>query len=42
VRADRDRAALGPLPAQPYVVCDRHTRRVGKDVDFPPEAGHLP
>jgi hypothetical protein len=31
VRADRDRAALGPLPEQPYVVCDRHTRRVGKD-----------
>jgi transposase len=30
-RAERDRAALGPLPAQPYVVCDRHTRRVGKD-----------
>jgi transposase len=31
VRAERDRAALGPLPAQPYVVCDWHTRRVGKD-----------
>jgi transposase len=31
VRAQRDRAALGPLPEQPYVVCDRHTRRVGKD-----------
>jgi hypothetical protein len=31
VRAERDRAALGPLPDQPYVVCDRHTRRVGKD-----------
>ena len=31
VRAERDRAALGPLPEQPYVVCDRHTRRVGKD-----------
>jgi hypothetical protein len=31
VRAERDRAALRPLPAQPYVVCDRHTRRVGKD-----------
>jgi hypothetical protein len=30
-RADRDRAALSPLPDQPYVVCDRHTRRVGKD-----------
>ncbi len=31
VRAERDRAVLGPLPEQPYVVCDRHTRRVGKD-----------
>src|SRR6266702_6293001 len=31
VRAERDRAALGPLPEHPYVVCDRHTRRVGKD-----------
>jgi hypothetical protein len=31
VRAQRDRAALGPLPDLPYVVCDRHTRRVGKD-----------
>ena len=31
VRAERDRAALRPLPAQPYVVCERHLRRVGKD-----------
>src|SRR4029453_13790827 len=31
VRAERDRAALGPLPAQGYVVWDRHPRRVGKD-----------
>jgi hypothetical protein len=31
VRAERDRDALSPLPEQPYVVCDRHTRRVGKD-----------
>ena len=31
VRAERDRAALGPLPAHPCVVCERHTRRVGKD-----------
>jgi hypothetical protein len=31
VRADRDRAALRSLPEHPYVVCDRHTRRVGKD-----------
>jgi transposase len=30
-RADRDRAALGPLPERPYVVCERHTRRVAKD-----------
>ena len=30
-RAGRDRAALAPLPAQPYVVCDRHIRRVAKD-----------
>ncbi|HEY8557536.1 MAG TPA: IS21 family transposase, partial [Actinomycetes bacterium] len=30
-RAGRDRAALRPLPEQPYVVCERHTRRVGKD-----------
>ncbi len=30
-RAERDRAALGALPEQPYVVCDRHLRRVGKD-----------
>jgi transposase len=29
-RAEWDRAALGPLPEQPYVVCERHTRRVGK------------
>jgi len=31
VRAERDRAALSPLPEQPYVVCERHTRRVAKD-----------
>jgi transposase len=31
VRAARDQAALGPLPERPYVVCERHTRRVGKD-----------
>jgi transposase len=40
VRADRDRAALGPLPAQPYVVCDRHTRRVGKDALISFAASH--
>jgi transposase len=31
VRAERDRAALGRPPERPYVVCDRHLRRVGKD-----------
>jgi transposase len=31
VRAEVDRAALGPLPAQPYLVTDKHLRRVGKD-----------
>jgi transposase len=31
VRAGRDRDALGPLPEHPYLVCDRHTRRVAKD-----------
>jgi transposase len=31
VRAERDHAALRRLPATPYVVADRHLRRVGKD-----------
>lgn len=31
VRAETDRAALRPLPAQPYLVAERHLRRVGKD-----------
>jgi transposase len=31
VRAEADRAALLPLPEQPYLVADRHLRRVGKD-----------
>jgi transposase len=31
VRAEADRAALAPLPAQPYLVTDKHLRRVGKD-----------
>jgi hypothetical protein len=31
VRAVTDRAALGLLPEQPYVVADKHLRRVGKD-----------
>ena len=31
VRAEADRAALRPLPEQPYLVDDKHLRRVGKD-----------
>ena len=31
VRAAADRAALRPLPAEPYVVADRHLRRLAKD-----------
>jgi hypothetical protein len=31
VRAEADRAALAPLPEQPYLVAERHLRRVGKD-----------
>ena len=31
VRAEADRAALSPLPDQPYLVTDKHLRRVGKD-----------
>ena len=31
VRAEADRAALTPLPEQPYLVTDKHLRRVGKD-----------
>jgi len=30
-RAARDRAALRPLPAQPYLVAEQHLRRIGKD-----------
>ena len=40
VRAERDRAALSPLPEQPYVVCERHTRRVGKDALISFAASH--
>ncbi|MQB02263.1 MAG: IS21 family transposase, partial [Actinobacteria bacterium] len=29
IRANRDRAALSPLPARPYLVSDRHLRVVG-------------
>lgn len=31
LRAEADRAALLPLPATPYLVTDKHLRRVGKD-----------
>lgn len=31
VRGAVDAAALRPLPEAPYLVCDRHLRRVGKD-----------
>ncbi len=31
VRAVADHAALGSLPELPYLVCDRHLRRVGRD-----------
>ena len=31
VRAEADRAALQPLPEQPYLVAEKHLRRVGKD-----------
>ena len=31
VRAAADHAALRPLPALPYLVCERHLRRVGRD-----------
>jgi transposase len=40
VRAERDRAALGRLPEHPYVVCERHTRRVGKDALISFQASH--
>jgi hypothetical protein len=31
VRAEADRAALQPLPERPYLVAEKHLRRVGKD-----------
>jgi transposase len=40
VRAERDRAALRPLPERPYIVCDRHIRRVGKDALISFAASH--
>jgi hypothetical protein len=40
VRAERDRAALGRLPERPYLVVERHTRRVGKDALISFAASH--
>jgi hypothetical protein len=31
VRAEADRAGLSPLPERPYLVAEKHLRRVGKD-----------
>ena len=40
VRAAVDRAALGPLPELPYLVCERHLRRVGRDCLISFEGSH--
>jgi hypothetical protein len=40
VRAETDRAALLPLPEQPYLVTDKHLRRVGKDALISFEASY--
>ena len=40
VRAEADRAALAPLPEQPYLVTEKHLRRVGKDALVSFEASH--
>ena len=40
VRAERDRAALRPLPERPYLVVESDTRRVGKDALFSFGASH--
>jgi transposase len=39
-RAAVDRAALGPLPELPYLVCERHLRRVGRDCLISFEGSH--
>jgi transposase len=39
-RAAVDRAALSPLPALPYLVCERHLRRVGRDCLISFEGSH--
>jgi len=40
VRARIDQAALGALPELPYLVCDRHLRRVGRDCLISFEGSH--
>jgi len=40
VRAEVDRAALLPLPSLPYLVTDKHLRRVGKDALISFEASY--
>ncbi len=40
VRAQADHAALGPLPELPYLVCERHLRRVGRDCLISFEGSH--
>lgn len=39
-RAQLDHTALGPLPELPYLVCDRHLRRVGRDCLISFEGSH--
>jgi transposase len=39
-RAQVDWAALGPLPELPYLVCERHLRRVGRDCLISFEGSH--
>ena len=40
VRAEADRAALGPLPELPYLVCEKYLRRVGRDCLISFEGSH--
>jgi transposase len=40
VRAEPDRAALRPLPDEPYLVTEKHLRRVGRDCLISFEASH--
>lgn len=42
VRAEADRAALLALPDQPYLVTDKHLRRVGKDCLVPSRPASTP